>query len=71
MIDPRTWSWSGDRRLVVDAGRVNCPTRGDLDVEECFACGRMLRFEDGSRETVVCGQPLGDPMLSLVDRAGW
>ena len=69
--DPRTWLWSDGRNLVVDAGRVRCPTRGDVDMERCFACGRMLRFEDGRRQVVVCGQPFGDPMLSLVDRAGW
>lgn len=70
-MDPRTWIWSGGRNLIVDAGRVGCPARGDVDMEECFACGRMLRFHDGEQPVVACGQPLGDPMLSLVDRAGW
>jgi hypothetical protein len=69
--DPRSWLWAGERRLIVDAGRVGCPIRGDVDQEECFACGRMLRYADGEQPVVVCGQPFGDSMLQLVDRGGW
>lgn len=41
-------------RYVAD-GRVNCPRRGDIDVEECWFC---LDVEDirkeGDDEVVVC-----------------
>lgn len=68
LIDPLTWRLSGERCLFVDAGRVACPIRGDVDQEECFACGRMLRFQDGEQPAVICGVVQAGSMLGLGER---
>jgi hypothetical protein len=43
-------------RLVADAhGRVECPRRGDIDVEWCAGCPRRSAVErGGATTTVVC-----------------
>ena len=33
------------RRLEVLAGRVNCPIRGEIDVERCIACSMLVGCE--------------------------
>jgi hypothetical protein len=40
--DPRT--------LLVEAGRVTCPRRGEADIEECFVCGWMTESHMDARE---------------------
>ena len=43
------------RKLNVDEGRVNCPRRGDIDVEICYSCPdlRDIRLE-GALEALTC-----------------
>lgn len=43
-------------KLIVDRGRVSCPSRGrDVDVEECFACEQLEDADiDAKRPLVVC-----------------
>ncbi len=43
-----------DRRFV-DRARLSCPLRGgDLEIEHCYACGRLVRLVDSDRPAVVC-----------------
>jgi len=52
---------TGRRRpvaLLVDDGRVWCPARGDIGVEECVGCPRMLAFD-------------GHELTCRDDRAWW
>jgi hypothetical protein len=39
--------------LYVDEGRVNCPLRGDVDLDRCFTCGRLQDYEVTSDSAVV------------------
>ncbi len=41
--------------VVDDAGRVNCPVRGDTNVELCFGCQWFEDLHDLSSDT---GRPL-------------
>jgi hypothetical protein len=48
------WKKHNDRSFV-DGARVGCPLRGtDVDIEECMACGKLLRVVDDDRPYVVC-----------------
>jgi hypothetical protein len=39
----------------VDGARVGCPLRGtDVDIEECMACGRLLRLIGDDPPYVLC-----------------
>jgi hypothetical protein len=31
--------------LYVFGGRVNCPRRGDTDIDRCFTCGYLQDYE--------------------------
>ena len=43
-----------DRRIV-DGARVGCPQRGtDVDIEECMACGKLLRVVNDDPPYVIC-----------------
>jgi hypothetical protein len=49
--------------LVVDDGRVNCPRRGDTDVEQCFFCAELADIrEDADGEFTICCRALGNIM---------
>jgi hypothetical protein len=67
-LDPRTWFKRHGRSLVVEAGRVACPNRGDADVETCLACGHMLALSRGAREAVVCAYRADDTATVFVQR---
>ena len=55
-------------RFVSD-GRVNCPSRGDIDVEECWFCPAVKDIrQEGDEEVVVCSpravtSATDDPLL--------
>jgi hypothetical protein len=61
--------WTGrthavDRGAIVDAGRVNCPYRGDIDVELCVDCPRLDGVDDsGDAWRIRCTTP--NRMLDL------
>jgi hypothetical protein len=41
--------------LYIDHGRVNCPERGDTDIDLCFTCLKLVDFaSDGATERLVC-----------------
>jgi hypothetical protein len=59
------WRNKRDPRRVVDGARVGCPVRAtDVDVEECFACPRVLRVVDDDPPFVVCAAWRADPFVS-------
>ena len=43
-------------RLIVDSNeRVDCPRRGEIDVEWCLGCPRRIKDEnDGNQRVIVC-----------------
>ena len=42
-------------KLYVSDGRVNCPRRGDIDIDTCFACAHLDDVQrDGDDEVVIC-----------------
>ncbi len=48
------WTKRADRALMHGA-RAGCPLRGvDVDIEECLACGKLLRVVDDDPPYVVC-----------------
>lgn len=41
--------------------RVNCPRRGEIDVEWCLGCPRRIETErDGNRAVIVCDPATDD-----------
>jgi hypothetical protein len=54
---------------LVDGARVGCPLRGgDVDIEECMACDKLLRVVDDDPPYIVCtgwrtGPRLREPVL--------
>ena len=60
------WAKRQDAPLV-DGTRVNCPIRAtDVDIEECMACGKLLRVVDDDPPYVVCTALRPDPRPDLV-----
>jgi hypothetical protein len=48
------WRKPADR-APIDGARVGCPRRGvDVDIEECMACGKLLRVVDDDPPYVIC-----------------
>ena len=55
----------GNRRIprdwhLIDAGRVGCPIRGDLDIDYCAGCNHLVDLVVGEEEEishVVCRPP--------------
>ncbi len=44
-----------EHRSFVDGARIGCPLRGtDFDIEECMACGKLLRVIGDDPSYVVC-----------------
>ena len=49
-------------RLLVDGERVGRPARaGDVDIEECIACPKLLRVVDDDPPYVMCTAWRPDP----------
>jgi hypothetical protein len=44
-------------RRRVHAGRVACPLLGEVDIERCLECSRLVRIEGGGGLSVVCHLP--------------
>ena len=45
-------------RLIIDRGRVNCPIRGDVDVDVCAACPNLRAIQEGTdRQVLRCSPP--------------
>ena len=66
IFDPATWEVRRERRLVIADGRVNCPLRGNIDVEVCFACAALVTIlGDGDPVHVSCR-----PAAGVEDRSG-
>lgn len=43
------------RELLVNAGRVGCPRRGDADIDHCFICPDLMDVrEDPEGLAVLC-----------------
>jgi hypothetical protein len=68
--DPRTWFRPPEQLLLIDAGRVGCPFRGDADVECCFACGHMIQISGGRQPRVVCDYRPERQLTTFVRRFG-
>lgn len=51
--------------LPVEVGRVMCPSRGSVDIERCFACGRYRGLLDGRSERLLCA-PVAGTELAFV-----
>lgn len=48
------WKKREDRTLI-EGARVGCSLRGvDVDIEECAACGKLLRVVNDDPPYVVC-----------------
>ena len=52
----------------VNEGRVNCPGRGDIDVEVCMSCADIVELRgEGGEDVVVCSPRVvagtADPLL--------
>jgi hypothetical protein len=44
-------------RLFVKDGRLLCPYRGDIDIDQCASCSILKAIGPDSRESfVVCGE---------------
>lgn len=42
-------------KLYVSDNRVNCPRRGDIDVETCWSCPNLGELaEERDKQVVVC-----------------
>jgi hypothetical protein len=57
----------GPERLLIYAGRVACPLRGeDVEIDRCFLCPRFcsLRRLRGDGQVIVC-QPRWEPAWPL------
>ena len=55
------WTKKPERQLL-DGSRVGCPIRGgDVEIEQCFACGKLLRVINDDPPYVVCTAWRTDP----------
>ena len=70
-MDPER-TGSSERSLRVERGRVMCPRRGAVDIEQCWVCREYRGMSDGLVESLVCG--LSDDAVAsgqwAVDRDG-
>jgi hypothetical protein len=55
----------GERILAVEAGQVNCPRRGVVDLECCWVCPAYDGFSGGRPEGLVCKAEVGGPVLEV------
>lgn len=52
-------------QLLVDGARVSCPARaGDVDIEDCMSCPKLLRVVADDPPYVVCDGWRPDPFAS-------
>jgi hypothetical protein len=52
-------------RALLDGNRVGCPIRGgDVEIEQCFACGKLLRVINDDPPYVMCTALRTDPRLT-------
>ena len=60
------WTKKPDR-LLLDGTRVGCPIRGgDVQIEECFACGKLLRVINDDPPYVMCTAWRTEPRAQLL-----
>ncbi len=58
------WTKRPDRALL-DGNRVGCPiSGGDVEIEQCFACGKLLRVINDDPPSVMCTAWRTDPGLT-------
>lgn len=51
---------------VIDSGRVRCPLRGDLDIDNCFDCNHLVDLaDDDNASYIVCRPPRTDLTYGL------
>lgn len=58
MISLRRLAWRRKRQAPSDVvhSTLCCPLRGSaVDIEQCFACGKLLRVAAPGRPSVACG----------------
>jgi hypothetical protein len=61
-----SWTKRPDRQLI-DGARVSCPIRGDdVEIEQCFACGKLLRVITDDQPAVLCTAFRQDPRADLM-----
>jgi hypothetical protein len=41
--------------LRIEGGKVSCPRRGIIDIEDCWVCREYGGLADGRVESLVCG----------------
>jgi hypothetical protein len=46
---------SSERALRVERGRVMCPRRGVVDIEQCWVCREYQGMSDAHVESLICG----------------
>ena len=51
--------------LTVEGGRVVCPARGNLDIEQCFFCSSYRGMVDGPSERLLCEPASGTELAYL------
>lgn len=60
------WTKRPDR-VLIDSARVGCPIRGgDVEIEQCFACGKLLRVINDDPPYVMCTAWRTDPRVELL-----
>jgi len=57
IFDPTMLRDPRERRLRIEAGRLACPMRGEIDVERCFACRALVTIRGDGDPTYVCCRP--------------
>lgn len=70
ILDLRAWFRPRGQSLLIDAGRVGCPYRGDADVESCFACGHLRTITSGRSPRVVCDFRPENRLAAFARRSG-
>ncbi len=54
-----------DDRWLLDGSRLGCPLRGtDVDIEECMACGKLLRVVNDDPPNITCTALREDPRIA-------
>lgn len=52
-------------KLYVNEGRVNCPRRGDIDIDTCFCCQELVDVRrENDEEVIVCEPRFVSPLES-------
>ena len=56
-------SRSRTRILFVEAGQVECPRRGPVDIELCWTCPAYDGWRLADGEAVACRSATADPLV--------